>query len=77
MRLSYILKAISLMMMYTGIFLFLPILIALVYHDKSSITPFITAATFSAGLGYLIRKIYPQTAKLENLNDIKNQKRYL
>lgn len=71
MRLSYILKAISLMMMYTGIFLFLPILIALVYHDKSSITPFITAAIFSAGLGYLIRKIYPQTAKLENLNDIK------
>lgn len=71
MRLSYILNAISLMMMYTGIFLFLPILIALIYHDSTSILPFMTAAILSVSLGYLIRKIYPKSAQLDNLNDIK------
>lgn len=71
MRLSYILNAISLMMMYTGIFLILPVVVALIYHDNVSIVPFLSASILSAGCGYLIRKVYRKSAELENLNDIK------
>lgn len=71
MRLSYLVNAISLVMMYIGLVLLAPIAVALIYHDQSSVFPFLSSAIISAGCGYLLRKIVPKSAKLENLNDIK------
>ena len=71
MRLSYIVNAISLVMMYIGLVLMAPIAVALFYHDQSSVFPFLSAAIISAGCGYLMRKIVPKSTQLENLNDIK------
>ena len=71
MRISYIVNALSLIMMYIGIVLVAPALVAVYYHDFNSIFPFISAALISAGTGYLLRKIVPSSTQLENLNDIK------
>lgn len=71
MRLNYILNALSLVMMYIGVFLLLPVVVALLCRDTLSVIPFLSASIFSSGLGFLIRKIYPKCADLENLNDIK------
>lgn len=71
MRISYIVNALSLVMMYIGLVLAVPILIALIYKDYHSIFPFFSAAIISVGSGYLMRKIVPKSTQLENLNDIK------
>lgn len=71
MRLSYLVNAISLVMMYIGLILLAPIIVAIVSKDFASIYPFFSAAIISTGIGYLLRKLVPQSAKLENLNDIK------
>ena len=71
MRLNYIANALSITMIYTGIVILSPIIIALIYHDYTSIVPFISAGIISMLIGYLLRKIVPSTANLENLNDIK------
>ena len=67
MRISYIVNALSLIMMYIGIVLVAPALVALYYHDFNSVFPFISAAIISAGTGYLLRKIVPASTQLENL----------
>ena len=71
MRLSYIVNAISLMMMYISLVLLLPVLAAVITKDLNSVMPFISAAVLSAGFGYLMRKLVPKACELENLNDIK------
>ena len=71
MRLSYITNAISLVMMAIGLVLLAPILVALIDKDFSSIFPFLTASVISCGSGFLLRKLFPKSEKLENLNDIK------
>ena len=71
MRISYIVNAISLVMMYIGLVLLAPVVVAVCYKDYNSIFPFISAAIISAGCGFLMRKIVPQSVRLENLNDIK------
>jgi len=71
MRLSYLVNAISLVMMYIGLVLLAPIAVALIYNDQNSVFPFLSAAIISTGCGYLLRKIVPKSTKLENLNDIK------
>ena len=70
MRLNYIANALSIMMIYTGIVILSPIIIALIYHDYTSIVPFISAGIISMLIGYLLRKIVPSTANLENLNSV-------
>lgn len=71
MRISYIVNAISLVMMYIGLVLLIPIVVALCYKDYNSIFPFFSAAIISAGCGYLMQKLVPKSSRLENLNDIK------
>ena len=71
MRLSYLVNAISLVMMSIGLVLLLPILVALYYHDSNSVFPFLSAAIIAVGCGYLLRKLVPKSTQLENLNDIK------
>ncbi len=71
MRLTYILNALSLIMSYIGIFILFPIIVALIYHDLYSVLPFLCASILAVGGGFLIRKLYPDVANLDNLNDIK------
>lgn len=71
MRLSYIANALSLVMMCIGLVLLAPVIVALIYKDSASVFPFLSAAIISSGFGYLIKKITPKAAQLENLNDIK------
>jgi len=71
MRLSYLANAIGLVMMYVGLVLLSPIIVALIYQNYNSIIPFAAAGIFSVSLGYLFRKYTPNASKLENLNDIK------
>ena len=44
MRLSYIVNAISLIMLYISLVLLLPIIVALISKDFNSVLPFISAA---------------------------------
>jgi len=71
MRLNYLASAIGLTMMYIGLVLLVPILVALCYGEYSSILPFITASVISAGCGFFLRKYVHKASELENLNDIK------
>ena len=71
MRLNYLAKAIGLTMIYIGLVILTPIIVALYYHDFNSITPFITAALISISFGWVFMKLVPGTSDLENLNDIK------
>lgn len=71
MRLTYLANAISLIMIYIGMVILAPIVIALIYHDYHSVLPFVCASIISAGGGFIIRKLVPKSSELESLNDIK------
>ena len=71
MRLNYIANAIGLAMIYIGVFLLIPICIALYYGEYSSIIPFLSAAIISTLSGFIIKKYIPKSAQSDNLNDIK------
>ena len=71
MRLNYLANAIGLTMIYIGLVILSPIVVALYYQDFASIQPFLCAGAISASLGYIFRKVVPNTTTLENLNDIK------
>lgn len=71
MRLNYLANAIGLIMIYIGIVILTPIIIALITHDYQSILPFLTAGILSALLGFILRKFIKNASSVENLNDIK------
>ncbi len=71
MRLSYLVNALSTVMLYTALVLLAPLVVALLDKDIMSFTPYISASVISAGIGILMRKLVPDSTKLENLNDIK------
>lgn len=69
MRLNYLAYAIGLTLIYIGLVILIPIIVALIYGEFSSILPFLTASIISIVIGTSLRKTVPST--LENLNDIK------
>ena len=71
MRLNYLANAIGLIMIYIGIVILSPIVVALITKDFYSIIPFITAGIISTGIGLCLRKFFPNASSVENLNDIK------
>lgn len=71
MRLSYLVNALSTVMLYTALVLSAPLVVALLDKDPASFTPFISASIISAGIGLTMRKLVPLSSTLENLNDIK------
>lgn len=73
MRLNYLTYAIGLVMIYVGLVLLVPIIIALYYSDFYSVISFLSAGVLSAVLGYAIKK----PSKVENLNDIKKSEALL
>ena len=71
MRLSYLANAIGTMLMYIGLVILTPVVVALLYGEHNSILPFVTASVIAVSAGYLFRKIVPNASILENLNDVK------
>ncbi len=71
MRLNYLANAIGLIMMYIGLVILTPVVVALFYGDYGSILPFISTSVISILIGYTLRKRLPNAEKVENLNDIK------
>lgn len=69
MRLNYLAYALGLTLIYIGLVILIPVIVALVYGEIGSILPFLTASVISMLLGAGLRKTVPDT--LENLNDIK------
>lgn len=67
MRLNYLAYAIGLTLIYIGLVILIPVIVALIYGEYGSILPFITASVISITIGAILRK--PST--LDNLNDIK------
>jgi len=70
MRLNYILSAIGVVLIGFGIMIFMPILIALYYHDYSSIMPFVYSGLISVGLGSLIKYL---AGGRRNFNDLRKK----
>lgn len=70
MRLSYISSALSLILKDIGIVAFIPIFVALFYHEHHAILPFTTAGFLSLFLGMLLKKVTKNISS-DSLNDIK------
>lgn len=71
MRLSYLGYTLSIGMMYFSIVLFMPVLIALFYHETNAILPFVIAGFCCLFLSFVIRKIIKTSSQLKSINDIK------
>lgn len=71
MRLNYLAYTFSLGMMYFSFVLFVPILVALFYHENSAIIPFLTAGLSILAISYVLRKIVKGVSHIETINDIK------
>lgn len=71
MRLSYIASALSLILKDFGLVTFIPVFVALYYHDYGSMLPFFAAGFSVLFLGVLVKRILKLTSGLESLNDIK------
>lgn len=71
MRLNYLAYATSTTLRAISLVILIPIIVAVVHQEFSSILPFVIAAVIAYSLGFLIKKVVPNTAKLENLNDVK------
>lgn len=71
MRLNYLANAIGLIMIYIGTVIMLPVLAGLYYKETFCIIPFLTAGLIAITCGMMLRKIIPDAARVENINDIK------
>lgn len=77
MRLNYLANALGLTMIYIGLVILSPAIVALYYHDYGSVVPFVAAGLISSSIGFILKKSVPKTEDIENLNDIKKQKHCL
>ncbi|EKE02624.1 MAG: hypothetical protein ACD_20C00350G0002 [uncultured bacterium] len=68
MRISYIANALGLVMIYFGVVILTPIIIAIIYKDYYSIIPFLAASIISVVLGIIARRI---TSHVKGFNDLK------
>lgn len=71
MRLNYLANALGLTMIYIGLVILSPAIVALYYHDYGSVVPFVAAGLISSSIGFILKKSVPKTEDIENLNDIK------
>ena len=71
MRLTYLAYAFSLAMMYFSIFLLIPIIVALIFHETNAVLPFIIASATSLMLGVTLRKLFKGVNQIKTINDIK------
>ena len=71
MRLTYLAYTFSLTMMYFGLVLLFPIIVALYYHEYTSIIPFLTASLSAILTSWVIKKLVKSTSGIKSINDIK------
>ena len=74
MRLNYLAYTFSLAMMYFSLMLFVPILIALFYHETNAILPFFATGAIALIISFVLKKIVKGVSHIESINDIKNLK---
>ena len=71
MRLNYLFDALSLILIYIGLVVFLPVIVAFIYGDYNSAIPFVTAGVISCLSGltckYFVNKLLPS----QNLTNIR------
>lgn len=70
MRIGYIVNALSLILKDIGLVTFIPIFVALYYHEYGSILPFFAAGIFALFLGVIFKRCV-KNVTVESLNDIK------
>lgn len=71
MRINYITNALGLILKDIGFVAFIPVFVALYYHDMNSILPFVCAGFSALFAGMIFNKISKKTAQSDTLNDIK------
>lgn len=71
MRISYITNALSLILKDIGLVAFLPIIVALFYHDTNSILPFVITGFTALFAGLVFGKLQKKNSAEDSLNDIK------
>lgn len=71
MRLSYLFNSVSLILIYMGFVVFLPIIVALVYQDYNSAIPFVFAGVISCLLGLFCKLIVNKFFPEQNMSDIR------
>lgn len=77
MRINYITNALSLILKDIGLVAFIPIVVALYYHDTNSVLPFLTTGLLALFIGMIFGKLQKQTYKEGSLNDIKRSEALL
>lgn len=71
MRINYLAYALGLILMYAGLVILAPVIVAIIDKDMTSILPFVTASFIAVSTGYGFRKFAKRANEIENLNDIK------
>ena len=71
MRLTYLAYSFSLTTMYFSVVLLIPIVVALIYHETSSIFPFVIAASAALMTSATIKGLVRGTSQIKTINDIK------
>ena len=71
MRLSYLAYSFSLTVMYFSFVLLMPVIVALVYKDYSSILPFMIASSLAYLTSVTIKKVIKSSNDVKSINDIK------
>lgn len=68
MRINILLNAIGLVLKYAGIFLLLPVIIAVIFKENSAILPFVTAFIISEVLGFTLTIKKAEEKELNSTN---------
>ncbi len=71
MRLTYLAYTFSLAMMYFSIALFLPIIVALIYHETNAVLPFIIAGSSALMIASVLKNLIKGVKEIKSINDIK------
>ena len=77
MRLNYLANALGLILKYIGLVILIPVIVAVIYKDYSSIYPFLISGFASIAAGHILRKCVKDAYTIENLNDIKKSEALL
>jgi trk system potassium uptake protein TrkH len=71
MRINYVANALGLILMDIGIVTFVPVLVALIFHEWNSALAFLAAGIIALALGDIAYKTDKNRSKEDELNDIK------
>ncbi|MCQ2958396.1 MAG: TrkH family potassium uptake protein [Candidatus Gastranaerophilales bacterium] len=70
MRLNYILSSLSILLLGFGLMVFLPVFVALYYHESNAVMPFVYAGLISVLLSFVFNKF---AGGRQNFNDLRKK----